>query len=84
MAVYKYIPQGVCSRQFLIDVEDGVIQSLQVTGGCAGNLLGISKLVKGRSVEEVISDLKGVRCGMKPTSCPDQIARALEAIVEQG
>ena len=54
-----------------------------IRGGCPGNLLGISRLVKGRSIESVISDLKGVRCGAKPTSCPDQIARCLEAILEK-
>ena len=62
----------------LIEVEDGVVKSLQVTGGCNGNLQGLSKLVAGMKVEDVISRLEGIRCGFKPTSCPDQLAQALK------
>ena len=76
---FTYVPRGVCSRQFNFDVEDGVIKSVEIIGGCHGNLQGISKLITGMPVDEVISRLKGIRCGMKPTSCPDQIACALEA-----
>ena len=83
MALYRYAPKGVCSKQIDIEMEDGIIQSMQVYGGCNGNLKGICSLVKGRKAQEVISDLKGIRCGYKPTSCPDQIAQALEAILEQ-
>ena len=83
MSLYKYTPRGVCSRQFEIDVEDGIIKSLVIHGGCAGNTKGICALVKGRSAKEVIEALKGIPCGPKPTSCPDQVARALEAILEQ-
>ncbi len=80
-----FTPKGVCSRQFDIVLEDGVIQDLRVTGGCNGNLQGISALVKGQRAEDVIARLKGVRCGGKPTSCPDQIAIALEeALKEEG
>lgn len=80
-----FTPKGVCSRQFDIVLEDGVIQELRVTGGCNGNLQGISALVKGQRAEDVIARLKGVRCGGKPTSCPDQIAIALEeALREEG
>ena len=75
---FTYYPRGVCSRQYNFDVEDGVVRSVEVIGGCHGNLQGISKLVAGMPVDEVIARLKGIRCGMKPTSCPDQIARALE------
>lgn len=75
--VITYTPQGVCSRQMLIEVEDGVVKSLQVMGGCHGNLQGISKLVEGMKVEDVIDRLSGIRCGGKETSCPDQLARAL-------
>ncbi len=74
-----YTPQGVCSRQMLIEVEDGIVQSLQVIGGCNGNLQGISKLVEGMKVEDVIARLEGIHCGFKPTSCPDQLAQALKA-----
>lgn len=76
---FSYRPKGVCSSRMDFVLEDGIIDSLQVTGGCNGNLKGISALVKGRSIESVISDLEGIRCGMKPTSCPDQIAQALKA-----
>ena len=77
--VIDYIPRGVCSRAFHIEVEDGVIQSVQVIGGCNGNLQGISHLLQGMPVEEAIKRLEGIRCGGKPTSCPDQIAQALKA-----
>ena len=74
----QYTPRGVCSRAFTIQVEDGVIQSLQVQGGCNGNLQGISRLVEGMKVEEAIRRLEGIRCGFKATSCPDQLAQALK------
>lgn len=78
MKHYEYIPKGVCSRQMIFEIEDdGTIASLQVIGGCNGNLKGISALVKGQKAEDVIARLEGIQCGMKPTSCPDQIARAL-------
>lgn len=73
-----YKTKGTCSSRMLIDVEDGVVKSLQVTGGCNGNLQGLSKLVAGMKVEDVISRLEGIRCGFKPTSCPDQLAQALK------
>ena len=74
----KYSPQGVCSQGMTIEAEDGVIQSLQVMGGCNGNLQGISRLVEGMEVEEAIRRLEGIRCGFRPTSCPDQLAQALK------
>jgi len=78
--VMEYKPQGVCSRKMIIDVEDGIVKSLEVIGGCHGNLQGISKLVAGMKVEDVIERLEGIRCGFKPTSCPDQLAQALKAL----
>lgn len=75
---YTYEPKGVCSRQINLEIEDGVVIKLEVIGGCNGNLQGISKLVEGMKVEEVIRRLKGINCNGKGTSCPDQIARALE------
>ncbi len=82
--IIEYDPQGVCSRHFTIQVEDGIIESLQVVGGCHGKLQGIAALLKGMRVEEAISRLEGIRCRNKPTSCPDQIAQALkEALVCQ-
>ena len=74
----KYKTQGTCSQEIDIELKDGVIDSVSFTGGCNGNLQGVSALVKGMKPEEAISRLKGIRCGMKPTSCPDQLARALE------
>ena len=76
---YTFRPQGVCSQQMEFDVEDGKIRRLEVLGGCSGNLQGISRLVEGMDVDEVIRRLEGVRCGFKPTSCPDQLAKALRA-----
>ena len=75
---YIYHPQGVCSQEMVFDIEDGVVKDLKVIGGCHGNLQGISRLVKGLTVDEVIERLKGIKCGFKPTSCPDQISKALE------
>ena len=77
----RYRTQGVCSTYIDIDVQDDVIQSVKFTGGCNGNLQGIGALVKGMKVEDAISRLKGIRCGMKQTSCPDQLARALKTLV---
>jgi len=77
---YTYTPRGVCSKQMILDVEDGIVKSLQVHGGCHGNLQGISKLVEGMAVEDVIARLDGLRCGFKNTSCPDQLAQALKQI----
>ena len=77
---YTYEPKGVCSRQINLEVEEGIVTKLEVIGGCNGNLQGISKLVEGMKVEEVIKKLKGINCNGKGTSCPDQIARALEEI----
>lgn len=76
----RYQTRGTCSTSIDIEVKDGVIESVQFTGGCNGNLQGISSLVKGMRVEEAISKLKGIKCGFKPTSCPDQLARALESM----
>ena len=79
METIQYTPKGVCSRQMEIDVEDGTIQAVRVLGGCNGNLQGIMALLKGMRVEDAIERLGGIRCGMKPTSCPDQLAQALKA-----
>ena len=78
----RYNPQGVCSKAIDIEVEDGVIKSVEFTGGCNGNTQGISKLVVGMRAEEAIQRLKGIKCGFKNTSCPDQLACALEKIAE--
>lgn len=77
---YEYYPRGVCSRRMLIDVDGDTVTGLTVEGGCHGNLQGISSLVKGMKVDEVISRLDGIRCGAKSTSCPAQLANALKEI----
>lgn len=79
METINYNPRGVCSRHMEIDVEDGVIQAVRVTGGCHGNLQGVAALLRGMTVDEAIARMDGIRCGMKPTSCPDQLAQALKA-----
>ena len=76
---YTYYPRGVCSQRMDLEVEDGVIRRVEVLGGCSGNLQGISRLVVGMDVEEAIRRMEGIRCGGKPTSCPDQLAKALKA-----
>lgn len=73
-----YKTKGTCSSRMRIEVEDGVVRDIQITGGCDGNLQGLSRLVTGMKVEDVISRLEGIRCGFKPTSCPDQLAQALK------
>ena len=80
---YTYIPRGVCSRRMTIEMENGVVQDLQVIGGCNGNLKGIASLIRGMRAEDVIAKLKGIRCGFKPTSCPDQLSIALTQALEQ-
>ena len=75
--VYRYKTCGTCSREIIFEIEDGKIQDIQFIGGCNGNLKGICSLVKGMEVDAVISRLSGICCGMKSTSCPDQLARAL-------
>ena len=77
----KYRTKGTCSSAIDIELDNGIIKSVHFTGGCNGNLQGISRLVEGMPAKEAISRLKGIKCGFKPTSCPDQLAVALEIIV---
>ncbi len=74
----EYTTRGTCSRQIKVQIEDGIIQSVQFIGGCNGNTKGIAQLVRGMKAEDVIKRLKGTDCGGKGTSCPDQLALALE------
>lgn len=74
----KYQVKGVCSRFVDVEVQDGIIQSVKFTGGCMGNTQGVAKLCEGRPVEDVVNLLQGINCGMKGTSCPDQLARVLK------
>ena len=78
-----YRPKGVCSQQIHFDIVDNKVRNVSFKGGCNGNLQGISRLVEGMKAEDAISRLKGIRCGSKPTSCPDQLATALEALLAQ-
>ena len=81
---YEYKTKGTCSQRILFEIEDGKVKNVQFIGGCNGNLQGISKLVEGMPADEVIERIKGIHCGMKPTSCPDQLANALsEALNKQ-
>lgn len=75
---YTYTPKGVCSMQMIFEINNNIIKSLKIIGGCPGNTVGVSKLVVGKTVDEVIEMLKGIPCGRRGTSCPDQVAIALE------
>ncbi len=78
---YEYKTKGTCSQRILFDIEDGKVKNLQFIGGCNGNLKGIGALVEGMKVEDVIARVEGIRCGMKNTSCPDQLAQALKETI---
>ena len=80
---YEYKTKGTCSQMIFFDIEDGKVHNVQFLGGCNGNLKGICALVKGMKPEDAISKLKGIRCGFKETSCPDQLAKALKAAKAQ-
>jgi len=75
---YEYKTKGTCSQKILFDIENEKVTNVQFIGGCNGNLKGISALVEGCEIDEVISRIEGIRCGMKATSCPDQLAQALK------
>ena len=79
----RFKPRGVCSREIAFGIEDGRLRDVAFLGGCSGNLQGIGRLVEGMPVEEVINKLKGIDCEGKGTSCPDQLAAALEAALEK-
>ena len=78
---YKYKTQGTCSRMITFKINDGIVSDIRFEGGCNGNLKGIAKLAEGMKAEEVIDKIKGLKCGFKNTSCPDQFARALEEAI---
>ena len=79
---YEYKTSGTCSQRIYFEIEDGKVKNVEYFGGCNGNLKGISSLVEGMDVDEVIARLEGTTCGMKPTSCPDQLAQALKKAKE--
>ena len=82
MKKIEYKTQGTCSRQVNVEVEGGVITSCSFVGGCSGNTQGVAALVIGMKVEDAIKKIKGIKCGFKPTSCPDQLACALEKLAK--
>ena len=77
---YEYKTNGTCSRSIIFDVENGKVQNVQFIGGCNGNLKGIGALVEGMDINDVIARVEGITCGMKSTSCPDQLAQALKSV----
>ena len=79
-----YMTQGTCCQAFEIETEDGKVKDVKFYGGCNGNLQGISKLVEGQKAEDVIEKLRGIKCGFKQTSCPDQLAAALTEALKNG
>ena len=81
---FEYRTKGVCSRSIILDIEDGIVKDVEFIGGCNGNLKGICSLVKGLSCEEVKKRLSGIRCGFKPTSCPDQLTKAIDEALAAG
>ena len=83
MEKYEYRPSGVCSRQIFIELDGDTIESVSFIGGCNGNLQGIGALVRGMDIHEAIKRLKGINCGGKGSSCPDQLSRALEAVLDK-
>lgn len=80
---HVYRPRGTCSRLMTVEVEDGIVKHIEVVGGCDGNIQGISRLIVGMPAEEAIARMEGIRCGRKPTSCPDQLSKALRECLEK-
>lgn len=75
---YIYNPEGVCSNKLVFEIENDIVKKLKIVGGCPGNTIGVSRLVEGKTIDEIIQLLKDIPCGMRGTSCPDQVAKALE------
>ena len=78
-----FIPKGVCSRKYVIDLEDGIIKDIKIEGGCHGNLQGIAALLRGQRAQDVVDRLSSIKCGGKSTSCPDQISIALRQALKE-
>ena len=81
--ICTYVPKGVCSRKMTVELDGEIIKSVKVEGGCNGNLQGISHLVEGMNARDAIAKMRGIRCGFKSTSCPDQLSLALEEALKQ-
>ena len=84
MKYFEYNPSGVCSKKMKFEIDHNIIKNIEIIGGCSGNSLGIISLCKDQSIDTIIEKLKGIKCGFKTTSCPDQLARALENYKEEG
>lgn len=80
---FVYKTEGVCAKEICFNINDGIVERVEFIAGCKGNLQGISKLVEGMTVEEVIKKLEGINCGTKDTSCPDQLSKALQNAIKQ-
>ncbi len=80
---YRFYPTGVCSQEMIFDIEDGIVKDLKVIGGCNGNLKGISSLIRGMKLEDIISKLEGIDCNGRGTYCPDQISKALKEFLNK-
>lgn len=80
---YEYKTRGVCSSKINFTIEDGIVSNVSFYGGCNGNLKGIAKLAEGMKAEDIIARVKGIKCGFKNTSCPDQLATALEQALKE-
>lgn len=83
MSKFEFTPSGVCCQKMIIDIDNDIINNVEFIGGCPGNLLGISQIIKGKSVNEVINAFDGVKCGKKPTSCPEQLSKAINHYLKQ-
>lgn len=80
---YTYKPSGVCSAEIKFDIEEGIVKNVKFRGGCPGNTVGVARLCEGRKAEEVIELCEGINCGVKGTSCPDQLARAIKSALDE-
>ena len=81
---HEYTTKGTCARKILFDVDNGTVHNVQFISGCSGNTQGVARLCEGMKVDDVIARLEGIRCGGRPTSCPDQLAQALKAVRDNG
>ena len=82
MMQYTYVPQGVCSREMRVEVKDGIVTSVQIVGGCSGNIQALCRLVEGLDAKTAIEKISGIRCGFKNTICPDQLAKAIQKALD--
>jgi uncharacterized protein (TIGR03905 family) len=82
-SIMEYRPSGVCSRNIIVELDGETVKHVEFVGGCSGNTQGVARLVEGMKAEDAIARLEGIRCGARPTSCPDQLAKALKQAIAQ-